>query len=221
MDIDAFKATWQRQPAPGVPKEDIATMIRRLEGRLGNYHRRLFWRDVREIGTAIVVLGFLAAGTVATLREDDPVVQTVLANRGSAVGAAIIAISCLWVIGILLHARWRGRDQERSEALPVRAHLAAERTRVDTQIHLLRRVAWWYLAPLLTGAFTLFTATISAFPTEGWDTLWKWLAIAGYGLLLWVFGRFLWKMNQRAASEQLLPLRDDIDRCLAQLAENV
>lgn len=221
MDIDTFKTTWQRQPVSGAPQEDIETMIGQLESRLGHYHRRLFWRDVREIGTAFLVLGVLAACTVATLGDDDPMVQTVLANPATASGAIVIAIGCLWVIGVLLHARWRGRDRERSEALPVHAHLEAERARIDDQIHLLQRVGWWYLAPLLVGAFILFVGVTSAIPTEGAQSLWKWLAIAGYGLFLGLFGWFLWNMNQKAASKQLVPLREDVDRCLTQLTKGV
>ena len=112
-------------------------------------------------------------------------------------GAAIIVVSCVFIIYKLHHTRTIQQPTRLDASL--REYCKTEVARMDRQIELLRSVLWWYIMPIIVGVNIMFTG------------------IAGLGAasrnycivtLLMAWGIYL--LNQRAVSKSLVPLRDEL-----------
>ena len=81
--------------------------------------------------------------------------------------------------------------------------------RLDEQIHLLRTVGWWYLAPLLGGALLLIVGLPG--PAAGKIVTAIVIAAVGGGI---------YAMNRRAVRTTLQPMRDELARLAREFAVN-
>jgi len=163
-------------------------MMRTMKERSERYDRKLFWRDVREIGAAVLVAAFYGH-EAATAGE-----PLALA------GALVVVAGAALVVWMLLRAR--------TDTVSERGATRAERVRadvgkVDAQIRLLETVHWWYLAPLVVG-LTLMTA---ASGIGGWREVLTLGAVYGGSYLVW-------HLNRRAADSGLRPHRRELARAL-------
>lgn len=160
-----------------------------MKERSERYDRKLFWRDVREIGAALLVAAFYgheAATAEAPLARIGPLVV---------VGGTVLVA---WRLGRAWMSRRSGTG-ERTGAARIRADIGS----VDAQIELLETVHWWYLAPLVVG----LTLMIAAGGIRGWTEMFT-LGVV-YGGAAWV-----WHLNRRAVDCSLCPRRRELVRAL-------
>jgi hypothetical protein len=167
---------------------DILALVQSESRRLD---RRIRRRDARELIAAAIGGLLIAPGMF----------------RGpllSRIGAAIV-ICGLVVIAVRL-ARARNIDSAASDAsLSVVAALEAELRRVDAQIALLESVLWWYVAPVLAGAFMIVAGSLGA----------SRITLA-YGVAVMLLAWGIVALNARAARRVLHPRRAELCALLAQ-----
>jgi hypothetical protein len=120
-------------------------------------------------------------------------------------GAAIVAISCLWIPLVLRRARHRAVDHGQ----PVAAFLRLELDFVLRQRRLLLTVPWWYLGPLGIGVI-LFFAGASPSP---------WLT-AAYAAVVVAFFYALYRLNRRAVEGELEPRERELRLWISVAAED-
>jgi hypothetical protein len=177
VTIDDLAPAWRRRAEPDFgaqPAPELAA-IRARARQLDVTVRR---RDRIETLVALSLLPIF--GTFAA-RADGVLVRA---------GAAIVAISCLWIPLVLRRARRRALDHRQ----PGAAFLRLELDFVLRQRRLLLTVPWWYLGPLGIGVI-LFFAGASPSP---------WLT-AVYAAVVVAFYFALYRLNRRAVESNLEP----------------
>ncbi len=196
-ELDRFRAAWEARPLtrplePG--QEDAMEEIVRSVTELD---RRRLRRDLREIVIAAVAGG---GGVIA-----GALVWMVEPWAGVAVffeGALAVAVA-VWLAAAML------RRRDRSAGASLTEFCRDERRSLERQIRLMRSLPWWYLAPILVGT-NLFVAATSESPAAT-------LALV-FPLTVLVVGSAYW-LSRRSLRRDLLPLRVELDRCLAGLEE--
>ena len=159
--------------------------------------RRRLRRDLREIVIAAVAGGGGVFAGVLVWRVEPWAGVAVFFEGALAVGVAV------WLAVALL----RRRDRAAGESLA--EFCRDERRSLETQIRLMRSLPWWYLAPILVGT-NLFVAATSESPGAP-------LALV-FPITVLVVGSAYW-LSRRSLRRDLLPLRAELDRCLAGLEE--
>ncbi len=165
MDLDRVGEVWRRE-AGGAPAGSPAEEIEAVRARASELEWIVRRRDRLETGVSLAILPVFAWVAIET------------PHALSAVGAAILALTCAFIPIRLRMARRRGPDP----ALPVVLALQAELSRVRAQQRLLGDVAWWYLTPLGTGVI-LFMAGAAVSPL--YKTGFAATVVALYGWLLY------------------------------------
>ncbi|MEM1115095.1 MAG: hypothetical protein AAF845_00405 [Bacteroidota bacterium] len=207
MTYAEIQAVWQAAPdaPPPVPPDRLAD----LRTRAALFDRRILWRDLTEAAAAGVIM--LVFGPTL-LDGDAPSVARL--GAAFAVGGAMFAIAWMW--------RARLRAPRPSPALPPAEAVRVALARVEVQVRLVRTVAWWYLLPLSVGPFIEILG--SALPATRWteapampfeaDVVVAAVILMG-GLLVWVY-----RLNQRAVRDELIPLRDRLAALLTDLTSD-
>jgi hypothetical protein len=193
MNDDELKKLWQQQPLRD-PALSPAQVMSAMQNKTTQLRRTLLARDVRELAACVivgVVFGiyfFINRAPVARL------------------GALITVAGSIFVAWKILYAR-RTTPVAKSDATVV-ASLRAELHSVRTQSQLLRSVLWWYLLPLAVG--TLVFVWGMTFNALVFDLVFR----TGFTLFsLWLDVK-LYRLNQRAVSEQLLPVERQLESLL-------
>ena len=206
---DDLQTLWQTagDPAPQVGPETLAS----LRTEADRFDRQIRWRDRREYAAALLVavlFGWDYPGAPPLVR-----VGIVLAVLGA-------AFVCVWM--------WRAQRRRPPAApgAPTAEALRVALARVEIQIRLLRTVGWWYLLPLVPGPLWiagvgLAEAVTGLPPIETTRNL----VGAGVALLLALvvlaavagFFVFVYRLNQRAVDNDLVPLRDRLSSILRDL----
>jgi hypothetical protein len=189
MEIDRLKHVWQQSGPPAKP--DTGEEMRRIAARFTTWRRQVRWRDYRECAAAVVCM--LLFGRLVF----------VLASTVARAAAVFLVGSSALTVVMLIRAR-PGR-QLTDPAVAVREFCENELRRIDAQIGLLRSVAYWGVAPVLVGTNVLFAALS---PRLAWTI--------AYVVVTLVFGWWIVHLNQRAAREYLVPLRDELVRILGE-----
>ena len=115
--------------------------------RLERLRRDLMRRDVHESAAAIVVGAIFAVAAYF--------VRAPLARAG----ALVLVGASLMVITVLAVLRLRHGREETAPDTSLAEFCRRELAHVDAQIRWTRRVAWWYIAPLLIGVNMFFWGT--------------------------------------------------------------
>jgi hypothetical protein len=189
VEFEDLPALWRSRRDAGVPAglpDQIVERSRKLEATV----RR---RDRLETAVALAIAPFFAAVVV---------LGTSTVGR---IGAALLALSCLWIPLWLARARRRFRPAPRD--LSLRAFLSEERGRLLDQRHLLRTILWWYLLPLGIGVVLLFGSRSSA------------LATAVYAAVVAALYWGIHRLNQRAVATELEPRLAEVDELLRAVCE--
>ena len=204
--FDDLEPLWKEQPAAG-PEPSSIELLMEVKQKAASFDRRIRRRDMLEIGAALILSAVFAYSALST--------PGWLSKLG-----AVIACSC---VGVVIHrlrsARTRLRDAHQDATLAER--LSAELKKLDAQIELLRRVRSWYVAPVAI-AVTVSMVT-SAVPLGEVSMLTAGL-VTGIGVALGALvftlaGLFVWRINQRAVQEELIPYRRELERMLRDLPE--
>lgn len=203
MDFPELQRTWREQNGmarAGAPAVEAAV------GRIRRLERRLLVRDAIEVVAAVGVA--VVFGRMALLA---PVGWPFLA-------AALLSLG---VGGFFVVDRLRRR--RRPAAADLRSALRRSLDDVEHQIRLLRRVTWWYLAPLSGAVLLVAGGTLwgvrAELPAAAWPAA-RWIVGGALALtlaLVAAFFRAIRRMNLRAVENQLRPERDAIAAVLTEL----
>ena len=124
-----------------ISSSELHDLLNVMQRRCAGLERCIHGRDVREILAAVFVVGAFAAMW--------PLYRSSLV---AILGVALICLGAALIVYVLMSAR-------KPEPLSFHASvLDFSRNRLawlDSQIHLLRTVVWWYVAPLCTGLLLL------------------------------------------------------------------
>lgn len=191
MTLDDYRDAWQEQE-PEDEYHDMEEVLSDVKERSEEWDRTIFWRDVREIGAAVLVSGLF--GWWAFSAE-------ALLTR---IGALIVVAGAVLVVWKLRRAR--GPGAEELAGRPVRERLEVELEKVETQIELQERVLWWYLGPVGLGLAVM----VLSGGIEGWfEPVYLAVLVAVFGVVWW--------LNQRAVECTHRPRRDELERLLRRL----
>jgi hypothetical protein len=191
MELDSLKDRWQRRGGPE-PHWQKGEDMNELRARLAGLRETARRRDLRETAAAVFVAALF---TWVAFSSDRSLAR---------VGAAIIVAGALFIIIWMPLAGGRNREPERD--LPVVEFFRRELRYLDRQIHLLRSVFWWYIAPNLAGLLLFFMGTGRSATVTGALIA---MAFALAGAVYW--------LNRLAARAGLAPLREEVARLLRDL----
>ena len=193
MNLDDLKNDWQHSHEE-IPDGSVETLSEEIRTHADSFEKTIRWRDWIETVAAILVsvaFGFaMWAGGFPTVSE---------------LGMAIIVLGAIEIVVLLHWSRLRGGRTDVD--LPV-AEFSRECTiRVDRQIRLLRNVNWWYTGPIVFGMCLFFYGILFSIPIPLHISVPGYFAFCLLSLLL---ARTIYRLNQQAVTEKLLPLREKL-----------
>ena len=195
MTFDELRKNWQSQQTD--QKFAIAPnrLLSEVKRNKKSFESAIFWRDVREVGCAILMVGvFLYFGI-----------------RDNLWAMWLLALFCMWVgVFMVIDRIVQKRKQPRlSDTLfnCVKSSL----DQVNHQVWLLKNVLWWYLLPLGVGVLVWFgycgiSVILSENPGIGF-IFFILACIVGTIVLYWG----IYWLNQRAVQKQLLPRKKELE----------
>lgn len=195
MNFEDFQKSWQAQDAAKQVSINADALLREVRRQQLSFRRMIFWRDVREIGIAAVLV-------------------PVFIYSGWAVHWTLYlsAFAC-FVVGADM---WLDRRRQKKLAPDLHGSLkdcaATSLVEVNHQIWLLKNVLWNYILPLTVPMLLFF----------GW-CVWDMRGSAGERILslLYLFGFALaidvgvYWLNQYAVKKGLTPRRQELEKLLA------
>lgn len=195
MELLDLKSAWRQRSMESIPDRPNREIARTITARLEDIHRKIRWRDCREIVAATV--GIILFG----------VWSWTVPGVVSRIGAVVVVAGSVLIIAKIVRARSRKHEQQ--PHLEMREFCVSERDRINAQIRLLQSVLWWYIAPNFLGT-NLFVFGFTGF------------SLAGIGFLVvsLALGLILYLVNVHAARERLVPLKDELDLLLDEIEKN-
>jgi len=193
MGFDEVRKSWQSEVNRPVAPAELEQLLAAVQQRYGRLERTIHRRDLREILAALFV-----AATFAALW---PIVRSSFIGK---LGIVVIIISAAVVIWVL-HAA--GKPNEAPLATSVLESSARRLAWLDRQIHLLRSVIWWYVAPLELGGLLFGWGLTEGTPLAFWPIAVAFLVVAV--AVVW--------LNRYAVRVELLPLRQQVAELIAAL----
>ena len=189
MDASELEELWQKQQPFEPSPEDIAQIAATVASLDRKFRRKIWWRDVREIGAAVVVATFFGLAGHTLLRW---------------IAVASLLFVAAWIFKSRIIVRPGGEIPNLIERLQ---QMIRE---TETQIGMLRSVLWWYLLPCAVAMF----AFVLDSPSRRFDSP-SFLILCGligaaYIVVYWI--------NQRAVRKKLGPRRETLRQALAELS---
>ena len=144
MNFEELQQVWQKdakvESTPVVTEE----LMRSVRANSRKFSRKIFWRDLREVGASFLVA--FVFGRIAWEAH----------GEGSPSWPAwIAAILPLGVAAFFLIDRWLAGKRHAPQGDRVLAEIDRAADAVKHQIWLLRNVFWWYLLPIGLSVFFL------------------------------------------------------------------
>ena len=199
MNRDQYQLAWKEQASQMRVTIDTDVLAKEVQSSRQRFQSTIFWRDVREVGTSLVMIPiWFAMGIAMSLHWTWYLTVPAL----------------IWVAGFIFVDRRRHPQRPGEPGEPLLYYAKESVIQVEHQIWLLRNVFWWYLLP--------FCISIMAFFLQvAWDTSsgwWEFVAVAGLlSLFLFVIYWGTYRLNQRAVRKQLEPRRQNLLKLVAGL----
>lgn len=197
MNFEDFQKSWQAQDAAKQVSINADALLREVRRKQLSFRRMIFWRDVREIGVAALLV-------------------PVFIYSGWAVHWTLYlsAFAC-FVVGADM---WRDRLRQKKRTPDLHDSLkdcaTTSLAEVSHQIWLLKNILWNYILPLTV-------PTLLFFGWCAWDT--RGSLINKFLYLLPLLGFVLaidvgvYCLNQYAVRKGLVPRRQELEKLLAEL----
>jgi len=206
MNLDDAQGLWQSQDSRARITIDSELLLKEVRRNEQSFRASVFWRDVREIGVAVVMaVLFIYWGLKSDLWPWFVVWPLF-----------VVALSMLWVAGFMLVDRIRHKRATAVFGESLAACTERSLAQVDHQIWLLENVFWWYLLPP-GAAIELFFAWVAwQLRDLPWTVLATTLAEMAIALVLF-YG--VYRLNQYAVRTYLRPRQLELKALLASLKE--
>jgi len=202
MSLDKFQQAWKAETSRMKVTFDADLLSNEVQRSQQNFRSTIFWRDVREVGTSLVMIPvWFAMGIGSSLPWT----------------WYLTVPAFLWVAGFILVDRKRHPQRPSDPGEPLLFYVNESVTQVEHQIWLLRNVFWWYLLPFCISAMSFFLHVAWKSSSTWWEFA---LVAGGFGLFLVVIYGWTYRLNQKAVRDQLQPRRQDLLKLVASLDGN-
>ena len=191
MNASELEHLWQKQQPLEPSTENIAQIAATVDALDRKFQRKIWWRDLREIGAAITVATFFGLVGHTWLRW-------------------IAVASVLFVAAWICRSRIIVRPGRKTPNVIERLQQMICET--EMQIGMLRSVLWWYLLPC---AVAMFAIVLDSPPRKFNSPSFVIFCSAGGVLYVAIY----W-LNQRAVSKKLKPRRENLRHALAELSRS-
>ena len=201
MNPDDFQQAWQTQTSQTRLTIDAELLLKEVRRNQRYFTAMIFWRDVREVGTALLLVPLLLY----------------LGFKSSSPWTWYLMVAALvWIAGYMLADRMRHKRRPPEPGEPLRQSVESSLAQVEHQIWLLRNVFWWYLLPLALSTLAFFGQGAWQERSGGW---WTALALAGVVLVEVIVLSGVYWLNQYAVRSELEPRRQELAALIASLKD--
>ncbi len=201
MDPDNFKQAWQTQSSQTRLTIDAELLLKEVRRNEQYFTAMIFWRDVREVGTCLLLLPL----------------SIYLGVKLSLPWTWYLTVpALLWIAGYMLADRMRHKRQSPEPGEPLRQRVENSLAQVEHQIWLLRNVLWWYLLPLALSCLAFFGQVAWQERSGGW---WMALALSEVVALVVIVLAVVYWLNQYAVRSELEPRRQGLETLLKSLED--
>ena len=199
---DELKKAWQSQTFPSRLTLDGGVLLEELRRKDRQFRAIVFFRDVREIGVALVLLP----------------VWIIMGIKMSSPWTWWLGVpALLWIAGFMIIDRTRQRRNRSAPGDSLRRCVEGSLAEVEHQIWLLRNIAWWYLLPIFIALIAFAAQGAWQYRDDGLKTVAQFAAVTA--VLVAVFGFIYW-LNQYAVRNQLEPRLEELQTLLRSLNES-
>jgi len=171
---NSVQKLWQSQPV-----EVTKMSVEELRRRAGKFERKIRWRNIREYVASLIAAGLMGYFYVSAH------------DTASRVTFALFIAAMLWIV-IALHRTGAPKPTPLDQDTVTTQRFY--RSELERQLHVVKQVWWWYLAPMVPGCIA---CTISYLMKPHHAAMWAGLAFMD-GLFITSFYA-VWKLNLRAA----------------------
>jgi Flp pilus assembly protein TadB len=190
MNASELEQIWKRQKVVDSSPENTAEIAATVQMIDRKFKRKIWWRDLREVGAAIAVAVVFGVVGRSWLRW-------------------VAVASCLFVAGYILMSRRAVRSVPEPSSLAERLQQMIRET--ETQIGLLRSVLWWYLLPCAIGTI--------AFVVDRLPRTFSAARLLPFFAAMAIFYIAAYWINQRVARRTLEPRRANLQHALAEVLQ--
>jgi hypothetical protein len=196
MNASELEHIWKRQGPIALSQERLSAIAASVGRADRKFRRKIWWRDLREIGAVLLIVWFSVIRGQTWLRW-------------------ISVASALFIAAVLIWSRLVLKSPPRNSSVIARLHQMIRET--EMQIRLLRSVVWWYLLPCGIGAVALALDhsprkfDISKLTSSHLLTFAMTMALLSVGVYL---------LNQRAVRTVFEPRRARLRHALAEIEEH-
>jgi hypothetical protein len=203
MNPDDFKQTWQAQTSPAQLAIDAELLLTELRRNQQYFTATIYWRDVREVGTAVLMLP----------------VWVFMGVKLSLPWTWYLTVPALmWIAGFMLVDRIRHKRATPGPGESLRQRAEISLYQVKHQIWLLRNVLWWYLLPLAVPMLIFFGEIAWQVRSSGWQAA---LVFTLASAVVAISFGAIYRLNQYAVRSELAPRRDELESLLKGLQDEV
>lgn len=196
MDPEILKQSWNTQSSITRLTIDAELLLNEVRRNQRQFTAIIFWRDVREVGTGLVMVPvWIYMGVKLALPWTWYLTVPVLA----------------WIAGFMLVDRIRHKRQPPEPSETLRQRVESSLTQVEHQIWLLRNVLWWYLLPPGLSIVAFFGQIAWETRVGGWLTV---LITAGLVSVVFIVFAGVYRLNQTAVRAHLEPRRQELEALL-------
>lgn len=170
MEFEDMKVIWNSQHDAPLYAIDRAALHAGVRRKSRAFMRRVFWRDLREIGIAALAgSGILVFGGMLAFGQPDRWRRLsgldVAVSRWDA--AALLVVSALWLFfaAYQLVSRTRQQRRERRFEPSLRGDLDRTISQADYRIRMATSVVWWGLLPVWLATVLFVRVLFNLVPT--------------------------------------------------------
>jgi hypothetical protein len=201
MKPDNFQQAWQTQSSHTRLTIDAQLLLKEVRRNQRQFTATIFWRDVREVGTALLMVPlWFYLGVKLSLPWT----------------WYLMVPALVWIAGFMLADRMRHKRQPPESGEPLRQRVESSLAQVEHQIWLLRNVFWWYLLPPALSILAIFGQIAWELRAGGW---WTVLAIPGMVAMNMIVLVGIYWLNQNAVRSELVPRQQELQTLLASLKD--
>ena len=198
MNFDEMQKAWGSQKGQLRLTIDPSLLLKEVQRNKRSFEVSVFWRDVREVGVAILMTILFAFWGI----------------RGDGWPWFVLAALVLWIGVFMVVDRIRQKRKMPVFSEPLKACIESSLRQVSHQIWLLENVLWWYLLPPATGS----AVVICYYAWQVRDTWWLSLTVF-FGTMGFCSAVFygVYRLNQWAVRTELQPRKEELEILLDSL----
>lgn len=206
MNFEEMQNAWRSQGEGFKMTIDSSLLFHEVKRNHQYFSAIVFWRDFRECFVSFLLTAFFLYVGI----------------KSQFLSLVFLAVTVAWVGAFIIGDRLRQKRKSKPEPISLRNTIEVSLQEVSHQVWLLKNVLWWYLLPPAVGMVVFYSAVLRiALPAVD-------IPIVRHSLI-WIIGGILfailvfwgvYKLNQAAVRQELLPRKRELEELLASLSED-